>query len=68
MEAYQTTKRRLYILSISWTVLSAAAAGSVAIALLSKMWPMVEIQSLITAATGIMAFARWKELIDLPND
>jgi hypothetical protein len=67
MESIKTTKRRLHILSIAWTVLCVCAVGSVFMACIVKMWPMVAIQSAITVSTGFMAYVRWKELFDLDD-
>jgi hypothetical protein len=48
-------------LAIAWTILCVAALGSVVIAIIARMWPMVAIQSFITGSTGFMAYVRWMD-------
>jgi hypothetical protein len=46
-------------LAIGWTVLFVAAWGSVLIAVATRNWPMVAIQTMVTVAAGFMAYTRW---------
>ena len=49
-------------LAIAWTVLCAAAVGSMIVAAVAKMYPLAFVQLLVSASTDYMARTRkWEE-------